>query len=475
MISPMKISSLLLASGLLMAGVVLGVLLERHGLPQRDEVKPAAETRHDHAQADSETPAQYVCPMHPRVAAQSPGSCPVCGMDLVRSSVNADAPAMEHRHETAKTLVQTLYACPMHPEVTAHEPGSCPVCGMDLVRSRQAAADAGDNDSFPEVQVSPGFVHNFGVRTATVERGPVARHIDAIGRVSRMPQPRVTGVTPGLAGKIAALTDKAIGSQVSEGEPLFTVDSPEWRRLQQLYLEALGDEEDTRRAQIGQRLQTLGMSPERLQRLREQGQVEQTLAVSAPVGGTIVERPLATGESVDAQSKVITLGGVNRVPVIVSAFEGQGAWIDKGQRITVRVPTLPGVEFTGQVDRTDREINFSTRTLPVYVGFNTADPRIRYGMLVDVTIEAAAHDNVLRIPREALIRTGSGDRVILARGAGRFQPVRVVPGLESDEFIEILSGLQAGQEVVTSGQFLIDSESSLRSSLQRMSDANHAP
>jgi Cu(I)/Ag(I) efflux system membrane fusion protein len=129
---------------------------------------------------------------------------------------------------------------------------------------------------------------------------------------------------------------------------------------------------------------------------------------------------------------------------------------------------MPGTKFEGQVDRTDREINFSTRTLPVYVGFNTTDPRIRYGMLVDVTIHAAARDNVLRIPREALIRTGQGDRVIVVRGEGRFRPVTVKPGIESGDYIEILSGLAEGQEIVVSGQFLIDSESSLMADFQRM-------
>ena len=129
---------------------------------------------------------------------------------------------------------------------------------------------------------------------------------------------------------------------------------------------------------------------------------------------------------------------------------------------------MPGVEFEGQVDRTDREINFSTRTLPVYVGFSTADPRIRYGMLVEVTIHAADRENVLQIPREALLRTGEGSRVIVVRGDGRFQPVEVVPGLESGEFLEVISGLEEGPEVVVSGQFLIDSESSLMADFQRM-------
>ena len=384
-------------------------------------------------------------------------------------------PAGETAQEHARKHRDPDYVCPMHPDVVSPQPGVCPVCGMDLVEKKTPAGTEKMPAGLPEVTVTPAFIHNFGVRTAEVTRGPVARRIEAIGRVARMPQPRVTDVKPGLAGKLVALTDKEVGTEVRKSEQLFAVDSPEWRRLQQLYLEALEDADEARSAQLKQRLQALGMTAARLEQLQTGGEVEQTLAVYAPVDGTLVARPPAVGESVNAQSKVVTLGGMNRVPVIVSAFEGQGAWIDRGQRITVRVPTLPGSEFVGKVDRTDREINFSTRTLPVYVGFNTADPRIRYGMLVDVTIEAAARQNVLRIPREALIRTGSGERVIVARGKGRFQPVEVVPGLESGAFIEILSGLEEGQQVVVSGQFLIDSESSLRTSLQRMGGGKDAP
>ena len=383
-------------------------------------------------------------------------------------------PAGETAQEHARKHRDPDYVCPMHPDVVSPQPGVCPVCGMDLVEKKTPAGTEKMPAGLPEVTVTPAFIHNFGVRTAEVTRGPVARRIEAIGRVARMPQPRVTDVKPGLAGKLVALTDKEVGTEVRKSEQLFAVDSPEWRRLQQLYLEALEDADEARSAQLKQRLQALGMTAARLEQLQTGGEVEQTLAVYAPVDGTLVARPPAVGESVNAQSKVVTLGGMNRVPVIVSAFEGQGAWIDRGQRITVRVPTLPGSEFVGKVDRTDREINFSTRTLPVYVGFNTADPRIRYGMLVDVTIEAAARQNVLRIPREALIRTGSGNRVIVARGEGRFQPVEVVPGLESGAFIEILSGLEEGQVVVVSGQFMIDSESSLRTRLQRMGGGKDA-
>jgi Cu(I)/Ag(I) efflux system membrane fusion protein len=420
----MKIYKLILLFALVCGALVLGVMLERQGLLLQDMTTNTGEVIHGHTES----------------------------------------------------LPQSQYVCPMHAGVVEHAPGSCPVCGMSLVKREPAAIPETTTESHPEVVVTSEFIHNFGVRTATVTRGPVSRRIMALGRVSRMPQPRVTDVTPGLPGKLLSLSGKVLGDTVDQGELLFSIDAPEWRRLQHAYLEALNDESDqTRASQLRQRLQSLGMTATALARLVESRQVEETLGIHAPLSGTIIEVGAGAGETVQANTRVITLGGMNRIPVVVSLFEGQGAWVDRGQKIEVRVPTMPGVEFEGQVDRTDREINFSTRTLPVYVGFSTADPRIRYGMLVEVTIHAADRENVLQIPRDALIRTGAGSRVIVALGEGRFQPVTVVPGLESGEVVEIISGLEEGQEIVVSGQFLIDSESSLKADFQRMGDDNHAP
>jgi Cu(I)/Ag(I) efflux system membrane fusion protein len=387
--------------------------------------------------------------------------------------MDAGLPAGETADEHALKHQDPDYVCPMHPAVVSQEPGSCPVCGMDLV-SREPLVQAGtQGDSLPEVVVPAEFIQNFGVRTARVERGPVSREILALGRVARMPLPKVTDVSPGLKGKILSVSDMTIGDTVSKGEWLYSVDTAEWRALQQSYLDALKEEDQARANQLQQRLQSLGMKPAALSRLTTGGQVEEVLDKYAPVGGTLIEWRAGEGDPVEATTKVVTLGGMNRVPVVVNLFEGQGAWVDRGQRITVRVPTMPGTEYEGQVDRTDREINFSTRTLPVYVGFSTPDPRLRYGMLVEVTIHTSARENVLRIPREALIRTGEGDRVIVTRGDGRFKPVAVEAGIESGDYVEILTGLEEGQEIVASGQFLIDSESSLMADFQRMETGNN--
>lgn len=384
------------------------------------------------------------------------------------SSSSTEETALEH----AVKHLDPDYVCPMHADVVSKQAGSCPVCGMDLVKRTPVMSTEKTAGGLPEVVVSAEFIHNFGVRTAKVERGRISRQIMGLGRVSRMPLPKVTQVSSALKGTILSISHKVIGDTVKKGELLYSIDSAQWRELQQQYLDLLSEQDHVRSKQLQQRLLTLGLTGKRLEQLVENEDVEQILEVTAPVDGSIVDWFAVNGEEVEASSKVVTLGGVNRVPVIVSLFEGQGAWVNRGQPIVVRVPTLPGVEFKGQVDRTDREINFSTRTLPVYVGFTTPDPRIRYGMLVEVTIQAAARENVLRIPREALISTGQGSRVIVDKGEGHFLPVKVTSGIESGDYIEILSGLKQGQQVVISGQFLIDSESSLKADFQRMEMAD---
>jgi len=196
----------------------------------------------------------------------------------------AALPAGETVEEHARTHENPVYVCPMHPDVVMHEPGSCPVCGMALVSREPLLQKDSPGGSLPEVAVPPGFIHNFGVRTARVERGPVSREILAIGRVARMPQPKVTDVTPGLKGKILSVNDKELGDTVSKDEWLYSVDTPAWRALQQNYLDALQDEDPTRAVQLRQRLQSLGMKPAALSRLSSAGQIEEVVTVSEVSG-----------------------------------------------------------------------------------------------------------------------------------------------------------------------------------------------
>jgi len=401
------------------------------------------------------------------------GAAAGIAVERYRMSRDGADPGQGTAVEHALRHLDPGYVCPMHPDVRSERPETCPICGMDLVPAAPTPERQRDAAGPPAVTVPPAFVHNFGVRTAKATQGRVARRIVAIGRVARMAQPRVTEVRPGMAGRLVWQTEKALGDAVAQGEPLFELEASEWRRAQAQFLSAQSEDDPARVAELRGRLRSLGASEAAIGRLEATRRIEPRLRVTAPVAGVIASKDAGVGEQVQPQSSLLTLGGVRRIPMTVSVFEGQAAWIRRAQRAVVTVPSLPGARFVGQVDRTDREINFSTRTLPVYVGFSSADPRLRYGMLVEVTIDAAGREDVLTIPREALIRTGKGDRVVVARGDGRFQSVKVVPGLESGDVVEIVSGLEAGDEVVVSGQFLIDSESSIQAGLRRLDRDGH--
>ncbi|MEA3273831.1 MAG: efflux RND transporter periplasmic adaptor subunit [Pseudomonadota bacterium] len=381
--------------------------------------------------------------------------------------------AVESALDHAQSHLDPSYVCPMHPDMTSAEPGTCPVCGMDLVARVAGAGEKVSDGGLPEVSVSPQFVQNFGVRTARVARRTLSREIEAYGVVSRMAVSRHRDVTPGLPGTLESIADKAVGDPVGQGELLYTLSSPEWVRAQDAYLEAREGGDPGRLGQSEQRLRTLGMSDDQLRTLANSGRVERLIRVLAPKNGAVVGRSGEVGDRVAANTKVFTLGGVSDIPVTAEVFERQVTWVQPGQRATVEIPSLTGLVFDAEVSRLHTEVGFNSRTLPVYLTFRTTNPLIKYGMLADVTVHAAPRENVLAMPREALIRTGSGTRVILALGNGRFRPVEVETGIESGDMVEVLSGLEEGQTVVVSGQFLIDSESNLAAGLEQLHSDAH--
>lgn len=215
------------------------------------------------------------------------------------------------------------YVCPMHPDITSDEPGSCPMCGMHLVVRAAGAGEESTDGGAPEVTVSPRFVHNFGVRTARVERRTLDREIQAYGVVSRMAASRHRDLTPGLPGKLQSISDKEVGDPVAEGDLLYTLSSPEWIRTQEAYLAAQEAGDKARLGPLEKRLHSLGMTEDRLRTLGDTGRVEQLVRVLAPKNGVVVGRSGNAGDRVAANTKVFTLGGVSAIPVTAEVFERQ--------------------------------------------------------------------------------------------------------------------------------------------------------
>jgi len=356
----------------------------------------------------------------------------------------------------------------MHAEIVSDAPGSCPICGMDLVK--QAAADGVDDAAgLPAVTIEPSVVHNLGVRTAEVAYGDLQRSIETIGKITRVdPMARRT-ITPPIRGELVYIADKQQGDFVDAGELLFTVKSTELFEHEKAFQDAfVSGDRATANAMIPQ-LSKMGLSSDQIARLQVGEKPELLVEVHAFEDGFIYTRRGRLGEKVHTGFTVFNVGGNYRViEVTAEIFERQWGWVEEGQKARMTVRGLPGTVFDGEVVRVEPPVGYTTRSLEVALKFKTDNPELSQSMFAHVSIVGQPRKNVLTVPTDSVIRTGEGDRVVLLRGENRFQPVAVVAGEEADGRIEIRSGLQAGDRVVASGQFLIDSESNLQAGFRRL-------
>jgi len=413
------------------------------------------ETALEHA--EKHTDPTYVCPMHPNIIKDEPGSCPICGMDLVEKE--EDEP-----EETGEKKI-LYWVAPMDPNYRRDEPGKSPM-GMDLV-------PVYDEGSSLSVKISPVVENNMGVRTAVAEYNKLWRRVETVGYVD-YDENRIAHIHLRTKGWIEKLLVKSEGERVKKGQLLFEVYSPELVNAQEEYLQALGTGSRRLIPASKERLLALGISEKQIANLKKKRRVEQYVQVYAPQSGIIDKLNVREGMFVMPSKEVLSLADLSSVWLLAEVFEKQADWIKVGQGADVKLSYLPGRTWEGEVEYIYPSLNPKTRTLKVRLRFDNVDESLKPNMFANVTIYSGPKSEIIVIPREALIRTGSDDRVILSMGKGRFQPRNVVAGIESGDWVEIASGLEEGDVVVTSGQFLIDSEASLKASLKRMTPKKEA-
>jgi Cu(I)/Ag(I) efflux system membrane fusion protein len=461
--------------GLSLIPVLLLAGCERPG--ESDEVvgnKSTAETGLAHAAKHLDP--TYVCPMHPDVVRDEPASCPVCGMDLVaRDPAGGGETALEH---AAKHLDPT-YVCPMHPDVVRDEPASCPICGMDLVAREM---DKG-GDERPAVALGPAVIQNMGVRTVKVEKGTLWKYIRTQGKVA-YDDDRVIQVHPRTPGWIENLYVRTDGVRVERKDDLADYVSPDVLLAQQDYISALeereldsfgghsggsGAREFRERTGIDllRQLKVPGMDIMGLERSMEPKSI---IPITAPQGGVVIEHNVREGMFVTPLDNMFTIVDLSEVWVMVDVFEHQHAWVKPGLNAEITTPAYPGRTWEGSVDFVYPEVHPKARTLRARLEFRNPEGLLLPNMFVEVVIYGGPKREVLILPREALILSGERELVVRALGDGRFQPVEIKTGMWRGEELEVLSGLAEGDEVVVSGQFLIDSESNLQASFRRMGD-----
>jgi len=355
------------------------------------------------------------------------------------------------------------WVAPMDPAYRRDRPGKSPM-GMDLVPVYARDTAAGDG-----VHIDPAVVQNLGLRTALVERGPLWRRIGAVGYVA-FDERNISHIHLRTDGWIEKLRVKSNGERVRKGDPLFELYSPDLVNAQEEYIQALRGNNDYLQQASRERLEALGISSAQVKQITKQRRASPRISIYASQDGIVDRLSVREGMYVKPATEVMALADLSSVWLLVDVFERQADWVKPGQPAEVRLDYLPGRVWKGAVEFVYPTIDPKTRTLQARLRFDNPDEALKPDMYATVDIYAGPKKDVLSVPREALIKTGDGQRVILALGDGKFKPRQVAAGMESGGFVEIIAGLAEGDRVVTSAQFLIDSEASLQASFRRMDD-----
>lgn len=412
---------------------------------------PAGETARDHALAHAQP--GYVCPMHPQMTSDEPGSCPVCGMDLVK-----------RKSETSEGEEQRVlyYRHPHKPNVTSDVPMKDEM-GMDYVPVYAGPAASGEG-----ILVSAEVRNNLGVRVAEVSRGLLPRTIRAVGQVS-YDEGRVQHVHARAEGWVERLFVSSVGDRVNRGDPLLELYSPRLVTAQEEYLQALrmGGEALIRASET--RLRALGISDEEIRRVREAGQVDGRILYRAPSDGVVTRLGIRDGMFVKPDTDMVVLADLGQVWIEADVLARQSAWLARGLSASVKLDQLPGRDLTGELTYVYPEADPRTRAVRVRLAFDNPGEALKPNSFATVTISEPDPVPMLIVPLEALIRTSEQTRVIVEIAPNRFAPRLVDVAYESGDMGAIAAGLAAGERVVVSGQFMLDSEANLRGELERIS------
>jgi len=404
--------------------------------------------------------SKYQCPMHPNIVKDQEGNCPICGMSLV---------PLEKDQATPKKEKKLLYwVAPMDPNYRRDEPGKSPM-GMDLVAVYDEGNSASD-ESGSSVKISAAVENNMGVRTANVEVGNLWRKIDTVGYIG-LDESRVSHIHLRVDGWIEKLAVNVEGERVKKGQRLFNVYSPKLVNAMEEYVQALGSSNRRLITASKEKLVSLGVSRKQIEQLRKNKKVPQTISVYAPQDGIVSMMMVREGMYVKPSTQVMSLADLSSVWVLAEVFESQIEWVKLGQSADVELSFIPGKTWKGIVDYVYPSLDAKTRTLKVRLRFDNPDELLKPNMYADVSIYGGAKQSVLSVPREALIRSAGTERLIMSMGNGRYTQREVVAGIESGDWVEVISGIKAGEKVVTSAQFLIDSEASMKASFSRMENS----
>ena len=442
---------LILVVGLIVVGL-FGFLLNQHFSPAS---KPSAEKQ------------LYTCGMHPQIIQDKPGECPICGMKLTPVRKQAAQPPGADTDSASPASGERkikYYKSSMAPGETSQTPGKDSM-GMEMVPVYEEAAAATDNAM---IAVDPVTIQTMGVKTGEVTQGPLQRTIRTVGVVD-FNETTLTDVTTKFKGWIEKLFVDATGRDVKKGEPLFETYSPDVYNAELEFASLTRSGNAALAKATLERLSLLGVAGSELEKLKAAAQPSRTITMFAPADGVVVEKAAVEGMMFEAGMNLYRLADLSLVWLKAQVYEQDMAFVKLGQEAVASIDSFPGQKFLGRVTYVYPTLDLKTRTAQVRMEFHNPGLFLKPGMFAKVELKSQISASVTLVPESAVLRSGDRATVFVALEGGRFDPREVVLGpRDSSARYQVLSGVVPGEKVVTSAQFMFDSESQLREAIAKM-------
>jgi Cu(I)/Ag(I) efflux system membrane fusion protein/cobalt-zinc-cadmium efflux system membrane fusion protein len=411
---------------------------------------------------------QYTCGMHPEIISDEPGYCPICEMKLTpirRETVTA--PSGERK--------VAYWVAPMDPAYIRSEPGKSPM-GMELVPVYE------DEVASSIIKIDPVTSQNMGLKMAVAESRPLAKEFTTVAHID-YDEERLHGVNSKVAGWIEKLYVDFEGKSVKKNDPLLEIYSPELVTAQQEYLSALRNYENLKDASLEsarkgagdlleaarERLLLWDITQDQIDNLKRTGSVRKTLTLYSPAGGVVTSLTVVEGDRVASGMKLFQIADLTGVWALAHIYEYELPFISLGGEVELSLAYLPGRTFTGRISFIYPYLDSKTRDVQIRIAIPNKDLLLKPNMYADARISSTLDGVRLMVPNQAVIRSGLRNLVFISLGEGKFMPREVKLGvLGQNDMIEIVSGLNEGDMVVTSSQFMLDSESRLREATSKI-------
>jgi Cu(I)/Ag(I) efflux system membrane fusion protein len=411
----------------------------------------------------------YRDPMNPQNTSSTPKKAPD-GMDFIPVYAEEEKPSGEKRI--------AYYKDPMHPWFTSDKPGKAPDCGMDMVPVYEGESDV------KGIKIDPTVVQNIGVKMEEVKRRPLTRTIRTVGKVT-YDETKLYNVNTKIMGWVEKLYVDYTGKVVRKGDPLLEIYSPELVNTQQEYLLALRYREQLQASSVEEarkgaeelvatakrRLLYWDISPEEIQEIEKRGVPKKVMTIYSPADGIVMEKMVVNGQNITAGMTLYKIADLSDVWVIADVYQFELAWVKLNQDAEVELSYLPGKTLRGNITYIYPFLSEETKTVKVRIEVPNPAGEIvlKPDMYATVKIKSPQVVNAVAVPDQAIIRSGERNIIVVSLGGGYFDPREVKLGVMAEGYVQVLEGIKEGEKIVTSSQFLIDSESNLKAAIGLMS------